>query len=70
MAELLEKSNSSYFPSFKSMFRDVVSGELIIMVECRGKLRVQESHLLISQPNYNVVLTACLNSFCDTLELQ
>lgn len=26
------------------------------MVECKGKLRVQESHLLISQPNYNVVL--------------
>ena len=25
MAELLERSNSSYFPSFKNLFRDVVS---------------------------------------------
>lgn len=25
MAELLEKTNSSYFPSFKNLFRDVVS---------------------------------------------
>ena len=31
MAELLEKSNSSYFPSFKSMFRDVVSGRSILL---------------------------------------
>ena len=31
MAELLEKSNSSYFPSFKSMFRDVVLGRLILL---------------------------------------
>ena len=31
MAELLEKSNSSYFPSFKSMFRDVVMGRLILL---------------------------------------
>ena len=27
MAELLEKTNSSYFPSFKNIFRDVVAGE-------------------------------------------
>ena len=27
MAEMLEKSNSSYFPSFKNIFRDVVAGE-------------------------------------------
>ena len=27
MAELLEKTNSSYFPSFKNIFRDVVAGK-------------------------------------------
>ena len=29
MAELLEKADSSYFPVFKDMFRDVVAGEII-----------------------------------------
>ena len=28
MAELLEKTNSSYFVSFKEIFRDVVAGRL------------------------------------------
>ena len=27
MAQLLEKTNSSYFPAFKEIFRDVVSGK-------------------------------------------
>ena len=31
MAELLEKSNSSYYPSFKSMRSDVVFGRLILL---------------------------------------
>jgi len=29
MAELLEKTNSSYFPAFKSIFKGVVAGKLI-----------------------------------------
>jgi dynein heavy chain len=27
MAELLERTQSSYFPSFKNIFRDVVAGK-------------------------------------------
>jgi hypothetical protein len=27
MATILEKTNSAYYPSFKSMFRNVVAGE-------------------------------------------
>ena len=30
MAEMLEKANSSYFPSFKNIFRDVVEGTFLI----------------------------------------
>lgn len=29
MAELLEKTQSSYFPSFKKTFQDVVTGTLL-----------------------------------------
>lgn len=32
MADLLEVSNSSYFPVFKEIFRDVVEGMLIVLI--------------------------------------
>ena len=31
MAEMLEKANSSYFPSFKNIFRDVVEGIFLVV---------------------------------------
>ena len=34
MAELLERTNSSYFPSFKNVFRDVVAGNYFPLLYC------------------------------------
>ena len=33
MAELLERTNSSYFPSFKNIFREVVEGRFIVFFQ-------------------------------------
>lgn len=33
MAELLEKTKSSYFLAFKNVFREVISGKLILQIE-------------------------------------